>query len=296
MFEGRIFEDADSSRTSALAVALFVTFLWSTSYVFIDVGLRELPALTFAGLRYGLATVVLLPVLVARGEHRALAGAGRRELGVLVGLGVTLYAITQGAQFLALETLRAATVGLVLTATPVVVALGGAVALDERPTRPQWVGIGLLLGGAWWYFGGTGGGHPAGLAIIGVGLLGNAAGAVLGRRANTGPLTPLSVTVLSMGVGSALLLGGGLAIQGLPALSARAWAIVGWLAVVNTALAFTLWNRALGTLRAVEASVVNNTMLVQIAVLGWLFLGQQLAPADWLALLVVAVGAILAGR
>lgn len=284
-----------SRRSRALGVALVVTFLWSTSYVLIDIGLRELPALTFAGLRYGLATLILLPVLVRRGDHRSLARADREELAVLVGLGISLYAVTQGAQFLALRTLRAATVSLVLTATPVVVALGGRVVLDERPTRVQWVGIVLMLGGAWSYLGDAAGGHAVGLAIMGVGLLGNAAGAVLGRRANTATLSPLAVTTVSMGLGSGLLLGSGAVVQGIPALSSRSWAIVGWLAVVNTALAFTLWNRALGRLRAVEASVVNNTMLIQIAVLGWLFLGQQLAVVDVVALAVAAAGAILVG-
>jgi drug/metabolite transporter (DMT)-like permease len=41
--------------------------------------------------------------------------------------------------------------------------------------------------------------------------------------------------------------------------------IIGWLSVINTAFAFTLWNHTLRTLTAVESSVMNNTVLVQIA-------------------------------
>ena len=53
----------------AVLTALFVTFLWSTSWVLIKLGLRaSLPAVTFAGLRYGLAFLCLLPfVLVGAG-------------------------------------------------------------------------------------------------------------------------------------------------------------------------------------------------------------------------------------
>ena len=40
-----------------------------------------------------------------------------------------------------------------------------------------------------------------------------------------------------------------------------------WLALVNSAFAFTLWNRTLRTLSATESSVINNTMLIQIAIL-----------------------------
>jgi len=39
-------------RLKAILLALLVTFIWSTSWVFIKIGLREMPAITFAGLRY----------------------------------------------------------------------------------------------------------------------------------------------------------------------------------------------------------------------------------------------------
>lgn len=50
-----------SPHLIAILQALFVTFLWSTSWVLIKFGLVDIPALTFAGLRYGLAWLCLLP-------------------------------------------------------------------------------------------------------------------------------------------------------------------------------------------------------------------------------------------
>jgi len=38
------------SHLQAVVQALFVVFLWATSWVLIKVGLEEIPALTFAGL------------------------------------------------------------------------------------------------------------------------------------------------------------------------------------------------------------------------------------------------------
>lgn len=291
-----------SSRTRAVFEALFVTFLWSSSYVFIKIGLAEIPALTFAGLRYALAAVVLLPVFVRGGHHREMRRARTSEWGLLLALGLLLYAVTQGAQFVALGHLRSATVSLVLTFTPVAVAVGGVAALSERPTARQWFGIGLLLVGAGLYFRPWNGalGSAFGLAVMVVGLFGNAGGSVLGRRVNrgagegrSGALSPITVTTVSMGVGSAVLLATGVAVQGLPALSLEGWAIVAWLAVVNTAGAFTLWNRTLQTLSAVESSVINNTMLGQVAVLGWLFLGESIGPFELLGIAAVAAGVLL---
>ena len=284
-----------SPHMRAVLQALLVTLLWSSSYVLVKIGLSDIPPLTFAGLRYAVATLLLLPAFVGRGGHRSLARLGRREAGQLLVLGVLLYAVTQGAQFVALLHLRAATVSLVLSFTPAVVAVCAAPALGERPTLRQWLWIGVLLCGVLVYF------HPfalgdaalTGLGVVAVGLIANSVSSVLGRRFNRDRLLdPLSVTVGSMGVGSTLLLVAGVVFQGLPPLGLRNWAIVLWLAAVNTAFAFTLWNRTLRTLSATESSVLNNTMLVQIAVLGWVFLGEALTTVDVLGLAVVTVGAV----
>ena len=91
-----------------------------------------------------------------------------------------------------------------------------------------------------------------------------------------------------MGVGGITLLVAGLAIQGLPSLSLSNWAIIALLAVVNSAFAFTLWNHTLRTLSAMESSLINNTMMIQIPVLAWLFLDEE--PS-----IVQILGMILAG-
>jgi drug/metabolite transporter (DMT)-like permease len=97
-----------------------------------------------------------------------------------------------------------------------------------------------------------------------------------------------------MGVGAVTLLGIGLAVQGLPRVSPAGWGIIIWLAVVNTALAFTLWNRSLQKLSAVESSIINNTMLVQIAALAWLFLGEHLAWREVVGLSLATAGIAIA--
>ena len=53
-----------TNHTKAIWQALLVTFLWSTSWVLIKFGLGEIPPLLFAGLRYGLAALILLPWLL----------------------------------------------------------------------------------------------------------------------------------------------------------------------------------------------------------------------------------------
>jgi len=90
-----------------------------------------------------------------------------------------------------------------------------------------------------------------------------------------------------------VLLVAGFTLQGLPTMDATSWLIVIWLAVVNTAFAFTLWNHTLRTLSAVESSIINNTMLVQIALLAWIFLGERLSVQEVVGLVLAAVGILV---
>lgn len=285
----------------AVFLALFVTFLWSTSWVLIKVGLRDLPALTFAGLRYTLAFLCLLPFALLPAQRAAFGTLTPRRVGVLAVLGLVQYTFTQGAQFLALAELPATTVSLLLAFTPALVALAGGVLLRERLAGGQWFGLGVFLAGALVYFGP--GGWPAaqglGAAIALLGVLANAAQVLLGRAVNARlNLPPLLVTLVSMGVGALALLGAGVARQGWSDLGAPGWRVVAWLAVVNTALAFTLWNHAQRTLRAVEASLINNTMLAQIALLAFFVLGDPLGAREWcgVALALLSVLAVQLAR
>jgi drug/metabolite transporter (DMT)-like permease len=284
-----------SERVRAVLQALFVTFLWSTSWVLIKIGLEEIPALTFAGLRYSLAFLCLVPLIGRRIGWATMRRLPAQTWWRLLLLGVLFYAVTQGAQFLGLVYLPAVTVSLLLNFTSVFVAIMGITFLAERPGRLQWAGMALFLVGVLVYFYPVAfpAGELLGLAIVMVGVLANAGSAVLGRGVNRqGDVSPLLVTVVSMGIGSFILLGTGVAVQGLPPLSLTSWLIIGWLALVNTAFAFTLWNMTLQTLTAVDSSIINNSMLIQIAILAWLFLGERLTGQEIVGLVLVALGVL----
>lgn len=283
-----------SANTTAVLQALFVTLLWSTSWVLIKWGLEDLPPLTFAGLRYLLAFLFLLPVLLRRGGAGQLRALPARDWLTLAALGLVYYTLTQGAQFLGLAYMPANTLSLLLSLSSVSIALLGLWLLAERLNATQWAGVFVALAGAFIYFGSFGSLSTAAWGIGALAVLSNSFASVMGRAVNRRQtLSPLLVTVVSMGLGSLLLLGWGLATEPFPVLGPRQWLLIIWLAAVNTALAFTLWNHTLRTLSAVQSSVTNNTMLIQIAILAWLFLGERLAPIEIAGLLVAALGTLL---
>lgn len=286
-----------TSHATAVALAAFVTVLWSSSWVIIRVGLdgQNLPPILFAGLRYGTAATILWAATLSSGAaRRELRGLNAEAAGPLMLLGVVFYTLTQGAQFVAIAAQPAATTSLILSFTPLVIAAVAKRALGEPPTGLQIGGAALMALGAIVYFTGKLGGTPVGMTAATVALVANSAAAILGRRVNRDRLAgPLVTTTVSMTLGALPLVALGLAVEGWPPITAAGWAIVGWLSLVNTALAFTLWNVAHAHLTATETSVINNTMLVQIAMLGWLFLDEPLGRGQVAAIVLVSVGAAL---
>lgn len=284
------------SKVKAILLAMLVTFIWSTSWILIKIGLKEIPALTFAGLRYTIAFLCLIPFILGKTTRKEIIGLQRSDWLKLVFLGVVLYTLAQGGQFLALSYLPSVSVSLILNLTSIFVAFSGIVLLKEKPSVLQWIGVVLNLMGILIYFfpGAFIRAQWLGLLFAVVSLITNIGGALLGRGVNRGQqYSPLLVTVVSMGFGSILMLAAGLIFQGLPAISLVSWGIILLLAVVNTAFAFTVWNYTQQTLTAIESSLINSTMLIQVAVLAWIFLGDRLNTQEIIGLVFAAVGVLI---
>jgi drug/metabolite transporter (DMT)-like permease len=285
------------SRLAVTIQAVVVVFVWATSWILVKGKLDDIPPLSFAGLRYGLAFVCLLPWLVGRPALRSSVGALSRRGWVRLGaLGLLLYGLTQAAVFFGLARLPAVTVSLLLGLTPALVTVLAIPLLREVPAPLQVGGVLVSVAGTLVYFGPVA--LPAsqlvavGVVAVGVGAF--AAATMLGRSVNRDDGLPvLTVTVVSMGIGSGSLLAVAMAHDGVPRLSLSSWLVVGWLAVINTAVAFTVWNHTMRRLSAMESSLINNTMLVHVAVLAWIFLGERPSARGILGLVLVAGGVVL---
>jgi len=182
---------------------------------------------------------------------------------------------------------------LLFTFGTVTVALLSGILLREAPTRPQWCGIACALLGGYLYF------HPVriplgellGITVALVSMVSYSIAAILGRGiARSRVVSPLLMTVVSMGAGSIVLLVSGLAAEGMPSVDLTNWLTILWLSIANTSFTFVLWNRTLRTLTAVESSIIANAMVVEIAMLAWLFLGERLTLASGAGLGLVMLG------
>jgi drug/metabolite transporter (DMT)-like permease len=265
-------------------------------HVLIKFGLQDIPPLVFAGVRYFLAFLILLVVFLFLSRRHPVPTLPRRTWARVVIFGLLLYTVAQGAMFIALSYLPAVTLNLILNFNNLGTALLGAAWLSERPTRLQWTGILLAMLGALIYFLPVSipGAQVYGVIAALVCLAANILAVTVGREVNSSGLyPPLLITMISMGIGSIALLSAGLLLEGVPTINLRNAIFILWLAAVNTAFAFTLWNHTLRTLTAAESSICTGTMLIWIPILAVVFLGETLDVKAIIGLAAVAAGTVI---
>ncbi len=281
---------------TAVLQALLVTFLWSTSFILIKWGLAEIPPIFFAGLRYFIAFLCFIPFIIRKKYLDEIRNLTNKQWSKLILLGLIFYTLTQGALFVGLSLLPAVTVTLMLNFTPLIVAVLGIVFLNEKLTILKWSGSILFIVGVVFYFYPLTliGNQTTGLAVMMIGVFAYSGSSILGRHINRNKnISPVIVTFISMGFGAILLLIIGLIRTDIPTISLTNWFYLIWLAVINTALAFTLWNHTLRTVSAIESSIINGTMLIQIAILAWIFIGEKITFFEGIGMAIAVVGAVL---
>jgi len=286
----------EKRRAFYLFEALLVTIIWSSSFVIVKFGLESLGPLTIAGLRYSLGALILLPVMLfKREEIKPIDKSFWIRLAII---GISSYTIGNGALFWGLKFIPATTGSFLMGFIPLLVMIGGAVFLAEIPTRWQVLGVLISLAGSAVFFsGGLNPGEPLGVIIVLVGLAGFMAFSLVGRGiARERSLSTLVLTTLPLVIGGLTTMILALAVEGIPQFTARSlWAVL-WLAVVNTALGYLIYNHSLQELTALEMNMVMNLTPIFTAFLSWILLREKLGLMQGIGMVVMIAGVILVQR
>lgn len=283
-------------RVVAIGESVLATTIWASSFVFVKIGLGYMGPLTIAGFRYFLAFLVLLPFLIRKGTIRQPISKGIWLR--LFAIGVSAYTVGNGALFFGLKYLPATTVSFLMSLSPLLILIGSAVWLKEIPTRWQVLGIIVSLFGSVLFFSsGLQSGEPAGIIIVIIGLIGFMIFGILGREiAKVKQLDTITLTTIPLAIGGGFLLLIAFPLEGMPLLSTKSIGIVLWLAIVNTALAYVLYNHSLQILTALEMNVMLNLAPLGTALLAWWLLDERLGFVQIIGMAVMIIGVILVQR
>ena len=292
--------DRRAAATSASAGLLLVAFLWGATFTTGKAAVHDIPALTTAMLRFGLATLVLLPIYARQRHGYDLLPRGVAAWRAIVLLGATAVFAYNALFFGGLRLAPSSdSILLIPTTNPIWTALFAALILGERVN--QRLGVGMIVA-----FGGMVlvllGGPSA--SFSGDRLLGNlmfiAAAIVFGLshvigRIATHHVSPLGATALAGVVGTLMLIPGAIIEGGVDDLASAPtgfWLAISFVAFGGTALGYVLWYRGVQELGAGNTSFYTNLVPIFGLTLSAIFLGEY---PTWLQIVggAVMLGAVV---
>lgn len=277
------------------ALLVLLSVLWGASFFFVAVAVRGLPPLTIVALRTGIAALVLIAVLRARGEAWPFAG-GTVAAFFVMGL---LNNLLPFSLLFSAQTLIPSGLASILNATtPIFSILVAHVLLaDERMATNKaigilfgFLGVVVLLGRD--VLNGASIATLGMLACLGAALSYGFAG-VYGRRFKAMNLSATQValgqlvatTIMMVPIASAVDRPWGLAAPGLPVVAS-----VLALATLSTALAYVIFFRILASAGAVNVALVTLLVPVSAILLGTVVLGEDMAPRHYVGMGLIALG------
>jgi drug/metabolite transporter (DMT)-like permease len=131
-------------RSSAEAALLVAVIIWSLNFTAVKVGIGSLAPLAFSVLRFGVATLVTIAVMLARG---GLPRYRRQDLGLLVGASLFGITLNQAALVGALSMSNAANVALLVGTIPIWTTIIASATRQEEIGLSHWLAVGAGMAG-----------------------------------------------------------------------------------------------------------------------------------------------------
>jgi drug/metabolite transporter (DMT)-like permease len=269
--------------------------IWGASYMFIEIGLRDLSPAMIAFVRIALAALVLLPVAAAQG-----ALSGIRPVAIWL---VAVGAIQVAGPFLLIgagqEEISSSLAGILVASAPLFTALLAIwVDHEERSQGLRlggilvgFAGVALLLGVD---LGGEGAALLGGLLVV-LASLGYAIGGFLVKHRLAG-MAPVAMSGLVMAAAALLLVPVAVATAPgeLPGLGPAA--AVTALGVVGTGVAFVIFFGLIGSVGPARAFLVTYIAPAFAIVYGATLLGEEITAATIGGMVLILAGSWLAAE
>jgi len=281
-----------SEKQPWLTEFILLAALWGASFLFMRLGAAEFGALPMAGLRVGVATLFLLPVLLLRGQGSVLAQHWQKIFFV----GLLNSAIPFACFCYALLAISSGLSALINATVPLFGALVAWVWLGDRPHRQKIVGLLIGFAGvamlAWGKasFKPNAAGVSSGWAVVAclVACLCYGIAASFTKRYLAG------VPSLAVATGSQIGATLGLALPTLWLWPTAHPSMTAWLAllavgVLCTGVAYVLFFRLIEKVGAASTLTVTFLIPVFAVVYGLVFLGESVTP--WMLI----CGAVILG-
>jgi drug/metabolite transporter (DMT)-like permease len=262
-------------------VWLVLCLIWGSTWLFIKIGLNDLPPLTFAGIRFVIAVVILFVIIRAR---RLRLPGDRADWWLLASTGLLSFSLNYGLLFWGEQYISSGLAALLQATIP---AFGLVIAHfylpDERMTPAKIAGIILGVGGVGMVFSNQ-------LAVAGTLALAGSVALVFSSffvaysnvliKARGKALDPAIISAGQMFFGLIPLLLIGIPLEGNPFnFRWTMWAMVSlfYLAIVGSVVAFLLYYWLMRNMDVTKSMLIALVTPVVAVVLGMWVLEEELS-------------------
>ncbi len=278
---------------------VLVILLWGSNFAIIKVSLKDLGPMPFTALRFSLATFLLLALLRWREGSLALPKGQFLRMLWLGLIGNTGYQIL----FInGLARTTSANGSLIISSTPIIVAVAGSLIGLERLNRYIIIGMSLTFSGIVLVMFNRGVSVSSGTIVGDLLVLGSSfcwAIYVLGMRAVSHEISPLKATTYSLLTGMP-----GLALIGLPGILSTDWSRVGSTAIGGVLyssifaliVCYLLHNRAVRLIGGVRTTIYGCAIPVVAALVAWPLLGERPTAIQAMGAALIISGVFVSGR
>lgn len=268
---------------------LVVTAIWGGTFVTVQEAVTAYPVVTFLAIRFTLATLVFLPLLLRPGSDARQPQSSRRVLWPSLLIGAALFA-GYAFQTYGLRFTTPAKAGFITGISVVLVPLGSAIFLRRSPNPGARLGVILAtVGLAMLTLNGDLSVAPGDLLVLGCAISFAAQILLVGHFAPR--LDTVSLTVGQIAGVAILSWLAALVVDGPPAWPSRqVWFAAAFTGVMATSFAFWAQTTAQRLTSPTHTALIFATEPVFAAIFSFLFIGEQLIPRA-----ILGCGLILAG-
>ena len=296
------------SRLSIISLTdlllLLMIVLWAINFSVVkNVISGDLRPIAFTALRFTLASIGLLPLLL----HRSATDQPltRREVLKIGGLGLLGNSLYQVMFIIGIDNTSPTNSALILASSPIFVAVIGALFKLEKLSAPAYFGIALsFVGIGLVVFGNA----PAAIEVGKSNLAGDvlSLGAALAWGAYTVFASPLvqrhssiRVTALSISIGTlplVLIATPTFLITDWSKVGLNSWAGVAYSGLLAIALGYVIWNRSVQQLGSTRTAAYSNLNPILTAVAAFFLRGDPLTIFHAIGAAVILTGIMLTRR
>jgi drug/metabolite transporter (DMT)-like permease len=137
-------------KTRLVVIWWLVCLLWSSTFLFIKLGLTDIPPFTFASIRLAIAVAVLAPLAMLSTGSRTLS---QRDGSLLAVTGLLLLGVNYGLLFWGTQFIPSGLVAILQSGTPVLALAFGWLLKSESVTRLKLLAVTLGVAGVMIIFG-----------------------------------------------------------------------------------------------------------------------------------------------